>query len=136
MAKLIFNYYDYMGYYNFVADIEGQTKITSFTKALNHGKPNEKLIDSEQTVLKFINALEEICIEDWDCEYLSTSMDNVLTDMPHFKVCYVNEEGTIYASQGEVRLAPEGYNSLIDAISIIDPSVGDLLPTVELELEE
>ena len=65
MAKLIFNYYDMRGYYNFVADIEGKSEIMAFSKALNHGKSGEFLIDSEQDKLDdFFKAFEDAVVED------------------------------------------------------------------------
>ena len=133
MAKLIFNYYDMRGYYNFVADIEGKSEIMAFSKALNSGKSGEFLVDSEQDKLDaFFNAFEEAVVEDWDNEYLPTSVEDMLTDMPGFRVCYVDDNGRMYASQGEVRYAPEEYDKLIYAISKIDPSASDLLPDVTL----
>ena len=133
MAKLIFKYWNYNGYYNFVADIEGKIEIMAFSKALNHGKSGEFLVDSEQDKLDaFFNAFEEAVVEDWDNEYLPTSVEDMLTDMPGFRVCYVDDNGRMYASQGEVRYAPEGYDKLLYAIAQIDPSADDLLPDVIL----
>ena len=37
-----------------------------------------------------------------------------------------------YASQGEVRYAPEEYDKLLHAITQIDPSASNLLPDVTL----
>ena len=133
MAKLIFNYYDMRGYYNFVADIEGKTEIMAFSKALNHGKSGEYLVDSEIEKLdEFFEKLEEAEIEDWDNEYLPTSVEDMLTDMPSFRVCYVDDDGRMYSSHGEVRCVDEKYDKLLCAISVIDSSAGELLPATSL----
>ena len=133
MKKIIFKFWGQASWYNFVADIEGKSEIMAFSKALNHGKSGEFLIDSEQDKLDdFFKAFEDAVVEDWDNEYLPTSVDDMLTDMPGFRVCYVDDDGRMYASQGEVRYAPEEYDKLIYAIAQIDPSISDLLPDVTL----
>ena len=121
------------GHYNFFAEIEWKTEIIAFSKALNHGKSGEFLIDSEQDKLDdFFKVFEEAVVEDWDNEYLPTSVEDMLTDMPSFRVCYVDDNGRMYASQGEVRYAPEGYDNLLYAIAQIDLSASDLLPDATL----
>lgn len=133
MAKLLFNYSSYLGYYNFAADIEGKTQIMAFSNALHHGKSGEFLVDTDQDKLDaFFEALEEADVEDWDSEYLPTNPEDMLTDMPHFRVCYMYDDGRLFMSQGEARFAPEGYDKLIYAIAQVDPSAADLLPDAVL----
>ena len=118
MKKLLFNYMCFMGYYNFELDING-SEATLSVKTLNFGENKEENVDLKK-IKKISELIEEADIYDWDESYIPGSDELMMTDVPGFKVCIIDDDGRIYYSSGQIGCEPEEYSLLIEAMKVCD----------------
>lgn len=126
MAKLIYKFWAYAGYYNFVADIEGDT-VKYKTKGLNFGSTKEGKLEGVD-VSNFKAALAKAEIENWEATYEPNANEEVVMDIGHFNVCYVDDDNNVYITIGTEGYEPVEYDSLISSLAVCDSEAKQLLP--------
>ena len=125
MAKLIYKFWGYPGYYNFVADIDGDT-IKYKVKALNFGTNKEGTLLGND-VANFKKALAEAKIDNWESLYEPDYDEPKIMDIGHFSICYVNDDNDIDFTNGDEGCEPFEYHKMLEAISVADPDVCKLM---------
>ena len=137
MAKLIFKYWNYQGYYNFVADVEGANtsnfeelkgnvnlKVSYKVKSSLFNTNKEGVLEG-QDALNFEKLLTEAKIQDWEDTYYPE--EQMIADQGQFNICYVDENTNIYFTLGEELCEPFRYHKMLEAIAIADSDVCKLM---------
>ena len=128
MAKLIFKYWNYNGYYNFVADINGvntsNLKVPYKIKSSLFNINKEGILEGEDA-LNFEKLLTEAKIQDWEDTYYPE--EQMIADQGQFNICYVDDNANIYFTLGEELCEPFEYHKLLEAIAVADPDVCKLM---------